>query len=80
MREATPAPGRPDHRSRRRSRPLAPGEGPSPEPSGRRPFMYGHLSRSRSQIYFVSPVGAPLAGPWSVTCLFFGGLPPTRRR
>ncbi len=39
--------------------------------------MFGHLYRGESQIYFVSPVRAPLAGPWSLTCLFLGGLPAT---
>lgn len=64
-----------DQRPRRRSRPIAPREGTSPRRSRRRPFMFGHLSRDASQIYFASPVRAPLAGPWSLTSLFLGGLP-----
>lgn len=62
---------------RRRSRPIVPGEGPSAKKGRRRPFMFGHLTRRESQIWFAYPVRAPLVGPWTLTSIFLGGLPAT---
>lgn len=68
-----------DPRPWRNSRPVVPRESDAPRQSRRRPFMFGHLSRGASQIWFVSPVRAPLAGPWSLTHLILGGLPASSR-